>query len=266
MVDASGWQWNEVLRKASEVALLGPREYYADVGFGLIANHRRVTALGNNPDIDAGPEDVWSGGGLYPWMTGATALEIVSASADDASAGTGARTVLINGLDAAWAEVAQTVTLNGVTAVAIPASLYRINGAVIMSAGTGGVNAGALTIRDAGGGTTRALIPLGYGITRQSQFTVPAGYTLQVISSLFSINRPSTARDATVAVFFQTSTGVVRLPLELSVDGNPYRHDGVPGIIVPEKTDFGFRCTYVSAANTDLTAAWLGIMKLNTAI
>lgn len=242
----------------------GSHDYLMNVGFGLVPGHRRVTALGNNPDVD-GVEDVWTGGGTYPWMTGATALEIVSDNAADASAGTGARTVLINGLDATWTEVSQVVTLNGTTAVAIPTSLYRIQSALIMSAGSGKVNAGILTIRDSGGGTTRAIIPAGYGITRQSQFTVPLGYTLSVNSIFLSINRVTPAPVATVATFIQSSNGFYRLPLEIGVNGNPYRHDGLPGIILPEKTDFALRCTSVSAQNTDMTAAWLGVMKLNTA-
>lgn len=235
-----------------------------DVGFGLRAGYRRITALGNNPDIDVAPEDIWSGGGLYPWMTGATSLEIVSTSAADAAAGTGARTVLINGLDAAFAEISQTVTLNGVTAVAIPTQLYRIQSAVVMTAGSGQVNAGDISIRNAGAGTVRGLIPIGYGITRQSQFTVPAGFTLQITSLLVCINRPSSARDATIATLFQTQAGNYRLPLEFSVDGNPFQQGAAPGLVVAEKTDFGIRCTAVSATNTDLTAAWLGIMRSNT--
>jgi hypothetical protein len=242
----------------------GSHDQYLNIGWGNIPGYRRVTALGNNPDIDTAPADVWTGLGTYPWMTGATALEIVSSSVNDAAAGTGARTVLINGLDINYVEVAQVVTLNGTTAVAISTSLFRIQSALIMSAGSGKVNAGILTIRDAGAGTTRAIIPLGYGITRQSQFTVPAGYTLQIISHVFSINRPSAARDVAVATFVQSPNGFYRMPLELSVDGQPYRHDGIPGIMVPEKTDYGIRCTYTSATNTELTAAWLGIMKLNT--
>lgn len=65
------------------------------IGFAQVPGYRRITALGNNPDVDSAavPEDIWSGGGAYPWMTGATSLEIVSSSANDTAAGTGARTV-----------------------------------------------------------------------------------------------------------------------------------------------------------------------------
>jgi hypothetical protein len=218
-------------------------------------------------DILSVPEDVWSGGGAYPWMTAATALEIVSGSANDAAAGTGARTVVIQGLDINYAEVSQTITLNGTTAVAIPISLFRINAALIASAGTGKVNAGELTIRDAGAGTTRAIIPLGYGITKQSIFTVPAGFTLQVISQFFGFNSVTKdSRFAKFATFVQSPNGFYRLPLELATsDAFPYRHDGEPGLILPEKTDFCLRCTAVSDDNSNVTAAWLGVMRSNTA-
>lgn len=244
-------------------------EFYDSVGLGLVSGATRVAALGNNPDVDtAAVEDVWSGGGAYPWMTGATSLEIVSDSANDAAAGTGARTVLINGLDANYVAVAQTITLNGTNAVAIPTQLFRINSALIVSAGSGKVNAGTITIRNSGGGSTRAIIPVGYGITRQAVFTVPAGKTLAINSQLLCINRTGgVSRYATFANFIQTSTGFYRMPLELSIsERSPYRHDGLPSIIVSEKTDYAFRCTSVSNDNTDVTAAFLGILIDNTAL
>lgn len=244
-----------------------PPDYFSQIGFGLVPNLTRITALGNNPDVDTGslPEDIWTGGGAYPWMTAATALEIVSSDANDAAAGTGARTVSISGLDINYVAVTQVVTLNGTTAVAIPSSLFRINSALIMSAGSGKVNAGTLTIRDSGAGTTRAIIPLGYGITRQSIYTVPAGSTLQIISQFLGFNKTSaSSRFATFATFIQSSAGFYRMPLEITIgDEPPYRHDGIPGVILPEKTDFALRCTFVSNDNSDLTAAWLGVQRRN---
>lgn len=237
-----------------------------DVGFGIVGSARRVTALGNNPDVDSAttPEDIWTGGGVYPWMTAVSSLEVASLNAADTSAGTGARSIIINGLDANYAEVSQTIVLNGGT-VAIPTQLLRINSALIMSAGSGKVNAGDILVRDAGGGTTRAVIPAGYGITRQAQFTVPAGWTLQVVSMLFCFNRVSGgARFATFAIFIQSSSGFYRMPLELTIgDEPPYRHDGIPGLTIPEKNDFSIRCNYSSNDNADITSGWLGIMRKN---
>ena len=250
----------DISRPADLVGNIPRGDYVLDIGFGLVPNRRRASALGHNADVDAA-EDVWTGGGDYPWMTAATALEVLSDNAADAAAGTGARTVTVNGLTAAWAEVAQTITLNGITPVAIPTSLYRIQSILVASAGSGETNTGTVTVRDVSGATTRGQIAAGIGISQQSQFTVPAGMTLSVNSIVLSINRPSSTRDAAVSTVFRTSTGVKRLPLELTVDGNAYLHWGLPGIMVSEKTDFGLRCTAVSAINTDLTAAWLGVLK-----
>lgn len=233
------------------------------VGFSILPGYERIIALGHNGDIDTAPEDIWSGGGLYPWMSAATALEIISDSAADDSAGTGARTVAIEGLNAAWEKVQQVVTLDGTTPVAIPTSLYRIQSAVVSSAGSGRVNAGVINIRDVSGGTVRAQIEAGYGVTRQSQYTVPLGHTLQITSMTFCINRPSSTRDATFSTVVQDAAGFYRMAIEFSISTAPYYHTLAPGVTLAQKTDFGMRCTYVSAVNTDVTAGWRGILRSN---
>jgi len=244
-------------------------DFYTAVGLGMVPGVRRVTALGNNPDIDTAtfPETVWTGGGLYPWMTATTSLEIVSTDATDSSAGVGARTVLINGLDINYVEVAQTITLNGLTPVVIPTQLFRINNALVMTSGSTQTNVGDINIRDAGAGTVRGIIPAGYGITRQAVYTVPAGFTLSVHSILGSMVRSGASASATIATFFRSPTGTYRLPLEFSIsDTVPYRHEGIPGIISTEKTDVALRCTFVNANNTALTAAFLGVLISNTTL
>ena len=59
---------------------------------GAVPGYTRVALLGHNPDIPAATaEDVWEGGGNYPLLAAASQLEVVSTSASDATAGTGAR-------------------------------------------------------------------------------------------------------------------------------------------------------------------------------
>lgn len=242
------------------------RSFFTDVSYGLLgASYRPLSVFGNNPDITA-PEDIWSLGGNYPWMTAATSLEVVSSSANDSAAGTGARTIAINGLTAAFAEVTQVITMNGVTPVAVPTQLYRINSISAITAGSNGTNVGTIAVRDAGGGTTRGNIPAGYGTSRQSQYTVPIGYSLIVEQVLLSINRPSTARDATLASYAKPDGGAYRHALEMSIDGNPFNQPLIVSVALPEKTDFGIRCMYASAPATDITAAWFGILKANSAL
>lgn len=234
---------------------------------------RRVTALGNNADVDQAsvPEVVWPGGGVYNWMTGATALEAVSTSIEDSPTGTGMGAISTILLNASYIESVIPVTLNGTTAVPITGTWLRINSAITTTKGSGApavraVNVGDIIIRDAGGGTVRAIIPAGKGILRQCVYTTPAGYSLQIVSQYIGFNRGTgggTTRYLTVSGYIQNSSGVARLPLDLSCNGESYRHDGIPGITIPEKTDFALEVIAVSADNSDVTAAFLGVLIRN---
>ncbi len=237
---------------------------------------RRVTALGNNPDVDQGtvPETIWPEGGLYPWKTSAGALEVVSTSADDLPAGAGIGAISLTLLDGNYNETVMPITLNGTTAVAISGTWLRINGGLITTKGSGAasvgaVNAGDIIIRDSGAGTTRAIIPATKGILRQAVYTVPAGYSLQIISQYIAFNRGTgggATRYLTVTGYIQNSSGVTRRPLDLSCNGEAYRHDGIPGITLPEKTDFAMEIISVSADNSDITGAFLGVLVKNDII
>jgi len=241
----------------------------------ITAPIRRVTALGNNPDVDGVslPETIWPGGGLYPWMTGATSLEAVSTSVQDSPTGTGMGAISLTLMNAAYAESSVSVTLNGTTAAPITGTWFRVNGGITTTKGSGApatraVNVGDIIIRDAGGGTTRAIIPAGRGILRQAVYTVPAGYSLQILSHYMGFNRGTggATRYVTMNNHSQNSSGVARTPLDLSCNGESYRHDGLPGITIAEKTDYSLEVLSISADNSDITGAFLGILMRNDLI
>lgn len=156
----------------------------ASAGFGRIEKFEK---FGRNPAAGTGVEDVWNGGGVYTGHpTGAAeTLEIASSDTDDTAAGgggTGARTVQIHELlDANGAAVADvTVSLNGQSQVSLGAGLYtRSARMTVLTAGSGGKNAGTLTLRHT---TTTAnifaVMPIGYNKTLISAYTVPTGKVL----------------------------------------------------------------------------------------
>jgi hypothetical protein len=251
-------------------------ESLVSIGFystAITSRVRRITALGNNPDVDQAtvPETIWPGGGLYPWKTAAGALEVVSSSVQDSLTGTGMGTISLTLLDANYNESVVSVVLNGTTPVAISGTWLRVNAGLTTVKGSGAVavgavNAGDISIRDSGAGTTRAIIPATKGVLRQAVFTVPAGYTLQIISQYLAFNRGTgggATRYLTITGYIQNSSGVTRRPLDLSCDGEAYRHDGIPGITLPEKTDFAMEVIAISADNSDITGAFLGILMKN---
>lgn len=245
------------------------------VNLGLIPGCTRAAALGTNPAVAAGAS-FWYGTGAYPWIPSARTLEIVSTDANDTLAGTGIQKVSVNGLDANYNSITETVSMNGTTAVPLVNQYLRINRMINIQAGSSNVNVGTINLRDAGAGPVRAIIPVapgvgGIGIISQAAFTVPAGFTLIVQSVLLSILRGngSQVNNITMRNFTRSAAGALILPLALSTGSNlPYRHeagDGYPVFTVGEKSDFDLVCTDASAA-VAATASWVGILVQNSTV
>ena len=126
------------------------------VSRGQISWHETVFQFGINNAVGTSFETIWTASSVYSYLAAASVLKISSGSADDASAGTGARTIRINGLDANYAEISETVILNGQTAVNTVNSYLRVSSLIVLTAGSGGVNAGILY---AGTGTVTSGVP-----------------------------------------------------------------------------------------------------------
>lgn len=108
-----------------------------------------------------------------------------SSSANDAAAGTGARTILLTYLDQAFALRTESVTLNGTVAVATVASdIAYVESITVTSVGSGGVSAGTITSHsnNSGGGTTVASIVAGEMQTFYAHHYVPASKTCYLLN------------------------------------------------------------------------------------
>ena len=173
----------------SSITRFGKHEpFYLQVAREQIFNHKNIFKFGNNTSVGNTLETVWAEGGLYSYLTSASVLKVSSSSTADTSAGTGARTVELFGLDTNYDEINETVTLNGQTAVNTTKEYLRINRMVVRSAGTGGANAGVIY---AGTGTVTTGVPANVyasvnGVTGANQslmalWTVPAGYTAYIL-------------------------------------------------------------------------------------
>ena len=180
----------------SKTASGSTEPFELQVSRGQIPGHRNVTVFGFNPDVDQTQVSVWPLQSLITFPASALQMTVSSTSTNDTSNGTGARTVVVQGLDANYNEVTETVTLNGQTAVAMTASLLRVNYAYVATAGSGNSAAGDIyigtgTVTTGVPATTYDIIKFDYNATTTGSYTIPAGYTAYVSEGLFSTGQPS---------------------------------------------------------------------------
>jgi len=142
------------------------------VSRGQVDGHTPINIFGFSTTVGStalGP--VWEGltlsGGNYAYPSSAAALVLVSDSASDTSA----LSVRIDGLDASFAPISETIAMNGTTNVTTTNSFLRIN----LMTTTNGLNVGNITAKISS--TTYAKITAGIGQTQMSIYTVPKGYT-----------------------------------------------------------------------------------------
>lgn len=125
---------------------------------------------------------VWGNQAVYVQPTAGMQMELISGSANDAAAGTGARTVEVTYIEATtYLEKKETVTMNGVTAVnTVAVNIFRINKLRVLTAGSGGKAAGKIDIRNLADTPIYGTILAGMNESQQCIYTVPSGKTLKI--------------------------------------------------------------------------------------
>lgn len=208
-----------------------------------------VTIQGYNPSASTTAATVWAvGSGSYVQLTSATALEAVSGSANDAAAGTGARTIRVNGIEIStgvYLPFAETITLNGTTPVPlVNTSAVAINSVEILTAGSGLTNAGDIDIRTVSGSTVKTRMESNVeanGKTRDFLYT-----TSSLVYGLFKrlqVYVTGSTGDIWVYVNQYNSSGVKKVILETSFSldntgfaSGPFSVDLGEGIRIPPST------------------------------
>lgn len=249
------------------------RDHYANqepwemrVQHGLVSRIRRLSILGHNRDVDTAtiPEDIWEGGGLYPFQATAQDLEVVSDSAADAAAGTGLRTLRVEGLDADWAEQTEDVTLNGTTPVALTKKFLRVNYVTGLTAGTGLTNAGTILTRVASAGATLAHMEPGDGRAMQAIYSVAAGKNIHFMSREVCVLRETAALALEINIMHRrphlSEPWVVRSIIGLQAQGTSSLIKPLPFVEVPEKSDFRATVVVCTANNVGVSLTFEGIV------
>ena len=172
-------------------------DFHIEMSLGNVPNFSIVHKFGRNANVGSTFAPITQSG-FYRMPTSNTALEIVSSSADDNASGIGARTVYYEGLKEVAGELVvttNTVTMNGLTPVALPDSLIRLYRWYVASSGTYATQSsashqGELTIQESGAGDIWSAIKANGIFKGQSQigcYTVPSGYTALINRIAYSV-------------------------------------------------------------------------------
>jgi hypothetical protein len=177
-------------------------DFYLEVGKGDARRHSVVHKFGAADDVGTG-WTVIASAKTYATPTTATALEVVSDdNTNDVIAGSGARKVIVQGLDANWGQIQEEVTLTGTTAAALTNTYTRVFRMWVSESGTYATDSAAshnstITLRVASAGATWAQINsesgFGYGQSLIGAYTIPAGKVGYIVSLNATVESNKTA-------------------------------------------------------------------------
>jgi hypothetical protein len=196
---------------------------------GRLDSWQHVHKFGSNPSIATAEESIWSGGGLYPWPTGAVTLIIQSDDTGDAG------TVEIQGLDGNYNELTETVTLPGgspntVTTANTFLRVYRMRF-------TGAAdNAGTIIANHTA--TNIAQIDPGRNQTLMAVYTVPAGSYAWLLNYTVSVGKND---DALVELYTRKQGELFRIQSEVGVYQSSFTKKFPVPLKLAPKTDIDFR-------------------------
>jgi hypothetical protein len=229
-----------VYRSITQVGEYEP--FDLQVARGQITGHSPVYIFGYSTTVGSsalGP--CWEGltlsGGYYVYPSSAVQMTVVSTSASDDTT----KSIIINGLDANYKILTETLILNGTTNVTTVNAFFRINSVSMVNSS----NVGTITLKN--GGTTYAQINAGIGQTQMSIYSVPAGYTfyLTYIQADASIGFTSSNYMLFAEYNKFNANGAITLAGQATFVQAYNQPFGVP-VAHPEKTDI----QYVIKANS----------------
>ena len=256
------------MAQVSSISRVGTTEpFYLQVARNQISFHKSNFKFGFNPDVDDSLETVWAQGGLYSYLASASVLKVSSSSTADTSAGTGARTVQLFGLDTNYDEINETVTLNGQTAVNTTKEYLRINRMVVRSAGTGTQNAGVIY---AGTGTVTTGVPankyatiaIGDNQTVMALWTVPRGYTAYLLQTDITVATTQNNKYCTVHLVSRPDGEVFQIKDKFVKSESSVHQAYTIPLKFEEKTDIEVRAIGDSAGADIAISAGLDIIYI----
>ena len=245
------------------------KDFYELVLAGKVPGYSIIHKNGYNPAVGTTLVPICPTG-KYQMPTTNTVLEVNSTDANDTAAGTGAQSLIIEGLDGNFEPLVSERATNGLAVVTWPDTFIRVFGLKVGDAGsyanqTVPSNLGELIVTTTGGGATWSKITkegtYGLGEDQIGWHTIPKGFTGFLWSKF--VTPDAAATDLKVMFFRRDNCNVVAAPFSpmrlTSLEEGMQSSYGQPSVspkeAFPEYTDIGFMGV-VSAGTAKVSVAY----------
>lgn len=227
------------------------------VATGLRSRYTADNKFGQNSAVGTSFEDVWTNSGAKTYLSSAETLAVEGGATDDAGMA-GALTVTLIGLDGDYNPVEETVTMNGTTPVDTTATFLRLNRMFVVTAGSGGGNAGVIIAKDAGANVI-GQIEIAVNQTLQTHFTVPAGKTMIIGKMFGDVGKND---DATFRLRVRAPGEVFQTKFNFGIFQADAQHDFENTLLVAEKSDVVVQAKS-AAGGVVASAGWNFVLRDN---
>ncbi len=203
-------------------------------------DHGVIQKFGNSPNIGGAYEAIWDGGVTYPgWLSSATIPKVKSSAiVDGDGAKTGALTVEISGLSATWVEQSEIITLDGQNLVVATKTYIRVNRIRVLTAGSGGVNAGIIYCYNNAADTVLAQVTIGMNQTLMALWSVPVGKSAFMEEMYFGAAANKTD---TVGLFVRPFGETFQVKKLFHVKQASFQYNFVSPLVIAAKSDIVVR-------------------------
>lgn len=231
------------MAQISSITRVGKTEpFELQVARGQISWHDKVHKFGFNPLINDAEETIWDVGGIYSYPS--TAVKMTATSTDGANDED--VQVTIQGLDADYNEISETVTLNASGTEETNSFFLRVFRAFIE-----GSQEPSGTINITNTGTTYARVTLGDNQTLMCVWTVPAGYTAYLLQKDVTCLTEANNKFGTIRFVSKEFGGVFKTKDKFAVQNDHTEIAYSIPLSIPEKTDIEVRAIG-SSSNSEL--------------
>lgn len=218
--------------------------------FGLRIAERKedyssVHKFGQNTGLAATPETIWSPGGLYPWsaLTSAQPLYVLSTSGSDTGS------LEIQGLDANYSPLNETIIMTGTTAVTTSNAFLRVFRCIYR----GSTNLGTITLRTvSASGTIVAQVDVEEAQTLMAVYTIPAGFLGYLKAWTAGVGKND---DASLKLYARPFDQVFQIQDQIKVYQSTFTQTFTVPIFLNQKTDIDVRAT-TTAANSSCNVSF----------